>query len=413
MSSQPDSHAPQAAILWDGLDDAPWRTEGLAPECSHPREWEMEMTRADFDPLSLFPSEGGATADVHSEGAYPPPGVHTRKPAPAPARQADPVAERDESEALEDLREQLCQTVATIQDSLQEASALRTDLYQVRGLALRLTQDYETIKEASREARESSGTAMAAIKALEQRLAACDVLAEAFTHKAVEAAKHVGERPVVDASRRSAGGRTPGSQSSKLLGRTTALEARVPERVRTSIARSSGSLLTRLPSWAVAHRADLLARVGVLALVSLANIGSAGDVDRTAERPAQPIPSASIPWTPGTMMLVAAGTGTPLGRHSREGAFETPPVRATEFMGTLAVQSDPVGAAVFLNRRLVGATPLRMPRLSAGSHAVWVERAGYERWTAAILVPANKLTEVSVRLRRDAPARLGELAKAP
>lgn len=82
-------------------------------------------------------------------------------------------------------------------------------------------------------------------------------------------------------------------------------------------------------------------------------------------------------------------------------------------MGTLVVASDPLGAAVFLDRRLVGTTPLRKPRLSAGSHAVWVERAGYERWTAAILVPADKLTEVSVRLRREAQARVGELAKAP
>jgi hypothetical protein len=167
-------------------------------------------------------------------------------------------------------------------------------------------------------------------------------------------------------------------------------------------------LVTQTPSWAVRHRAHGLGGLGVLALVSFILMRSVGEVDRIGTNEvvpqAQPALNASSPGTPGTMTSsVATSTQTAvtaLEQLSREAEFEKPPVRAREFIGTLAVQSDPAGAAVFINRRPVGTTPLRVRRLSAGSHAVWVEREGYERWTAAVLVPADRLTRVNVRLRR-------------
>jgi len=54
-----------------------------------------------------------------------------------------------------------------------------------------------------------------------------------------------------------------------------------------------------------------------------------------------------------------------------------------------------------IDRRKVGVTPMSLPSLRAGSYALWIERDGYVRWTAAITVPAYKITHVSARLDRE------------
>src|SRR5262249_45248046 len=41
-----------------------------------------------------------------------------------------------------------------------------------------------------------------------------------------------------------------------------------------------------------------------------------------------------------------------------------------DFFGSLTVESEPAGAAVFVNRELVGATPITLSELRAGSRAV-------------------------------------------
>src|SRR5262249_51467326 len=71
------------------------------------------------------------------------------------------------------------------------------------------------------------------------------------------------------------------------------------------------------------------------------------------------------------------------------------------FAGTLTLRSKPDGALVFINRQPVGHTPLRLPRLRAGSHVVWMELAGYQRWTAAVHVPSDRVTRVVAALERD------------
>jgi hypothetical protein len=74
-------------------------------------------------------------------------------------------------------------------------------------------------------------------------------------------------------------------------------------------------------------------------------------------------------------------------------------VRSSNFMGTLEIQSDPPGASVFINRERVGETPLQIADLRAGSHVIWVEREGYERWTAAVRMVAGTVTRVDVTLQ--------------
>jgi hypothetical protein len=73
----------------------------------------------------------------------------------------------------------------------------------------------------------------------------------------------------------------------------------------------------------------------------------------------------------------------------------TPPVYA----GDLAVQSNPAGGTVFIDHRRVGETPLRLSRLTAGSHVIWIESEGHARWTAAVQVNTDKLVNVSATLQ--------------
>jgi hypothetical protein len=70
-----------------------------------------------------------------------------------------------------------------------------------------------------------------------------------------------------------------------------------------------------------------------------------------------------------------------------------------QFVGVLAIKSVPTGAAVFINQQHVGDTPLQLTRLRAGSHVIRIEHKGYERWTTAVLVPADKQTLVSATLQ--------------
>lgn len=72
-----------------------------------------------------------------------------------------------------------------------------------------------------------------------------------------------------------------------------------------------------------------------------------------------------------------------------------------EFVGTLSIDTVPTGGEVFINRRSVGKAPVRLPGLRAGSHLVWIERAGYRRFTRVVTVPADQVTRVSVALERD------------
>jgi PEGA domain len=70
-----------------------------------------------------------------------------------------------------------------------------------------------------------------------------------------------------------------------------------------------------------------------------------------------------------------------------------------QYVGALTVDSAPAGSSVFVDRQLVGNTPLELTRLRAGSHVVRIERDGYDRWTTAVQVAADKQTRVSARLQ--------------
>jgi PEGA domain len=186
------------------------------------------------------------------------------------------------------------------------------------------------------------------------------------------------------------------------------------------------------------HHAAVIGGLGVVVLVSFIVSRSLGDANQIGGQPvvshAQPgsassalvLPevtrSTTVPSLPRPM-LITAGPTTGIAKTTTAQPLlkaqpplkpqppvdaQSPPttVRSPEFIGTLDVQSDPMGAAVFINRQLVGETPLRLPQLRAGSHVIWIEREGYQRWTAAVRVVADTVTRVDVKLQLE-PVRSG------
>lgn len=63
--------------------------------------------------------------------------------------------------------------------------------------------------------------------------------------------------------------------------------------------------------------------------------------------------------------------------------------------GVLFVDSRPRGAQVFVDGRLVGTTPLRVPELRIGSHVVRLELSGHRRWSTSASVSATRETRVT------------------
>jgi len=77
-----------------------------------------------------------------------------------------------------------------------------------------------------------------------------------------------------------------------------------------------------------------------------------------------------------------------------------PAASSAGFHGALFVVSEPAGARVFVNGRLVGETPLDLHDVPVGSRVVRVEADGYEAWATAIRVVANQQTRINAALRR-------------
>jgi hypothetical protein len=104
---------------------------------------------------------------------------------------------------------------------------------------------------------------------------------------------------------------------------------------------------------------------------------------------------------PAVVPLLASSRGAATASAApRVAAAGRPPAEESDskFVGSLAVTSDPPGAAVLIDRRRVGQTPLQLPGVQSGSRVVWIERDGYVRWTAAVQVAAGRVTRVSARL---------------
>jgi hypothetical protein len=74
-----------------------------------------------------------------------------------------------------------------------------------------------------------------------------------------------------------------------------------------------------------------------------------------------------------------------------------------QYYGSLAVDSEPRGAGVFLNGEHVGTTPLLLDSLLVGSRVVRVALGGHESWSRAITVVSDQRTDVVAALRQSRP----------
>jgi len=117
-----------------------------------------------------------------------------------------------------------------------------------------------------------------------------------------------------------------------------------------------------------------------------AQLAAPGSNPAPAQSPAPPaataIPIAAPVTRVSTPPTVSFSKGEP-----------RPPARTVSYVGTLTIDSEP-GGEVFIDRASAGHTPLRMEKLKAGSHLVWIERDGYRRWTRVVEVPADRVSRV-------------------
>ncbi len=106
-----------------------------------------------------------------------------------------------------------------------------------------------------------------------------------------------------------------------------------------------------------------------------------------------PSPPARVP---ARVPARAPARVVPVPVAARAPAPDTPvkPDTPIKYVGSLSIDSKPGDGEVFLNRESAGRTPLRLNDLKAGSHLIWVERAGYRRWTRVVQVPSNRVTRL-------------------
>jgi len=123
-----------------------------------------------------------------------------------------------------------------------------------------------------------------------------------------------------------------------------------------------------------------------------AKADAAAATSAPAPRPAAPAPhpAAVTPHRP-------ARAAAPPARPARTAPARTPPAGAK---AVLTVESRPSGAKVFIDGRLIGITPLQLPDVNEGAHAIRLERDGYRRWASSVHVVASERNRVTASLER-------------
>ena len=137
---------------------------------------------------------------------------------------------------------------------------------------------------------------------------------------------------------------------------------------------------------------------------------SAPPVEASSAKPA-PSPKADVPVSQPVVeppavaprVVIPAAAVTPVRDvQARDTPARDAPVRVAappaarpivNYVGTLSIDADPAGD-VFIDRKAVGKTPMRAENLKAGSHLVWIERDGYQRFTRVVQVPADRVTRL-------------------
>jgi len=105
---------------------------------------------------------------------------------------------------------------------------------------------------------------------------------------------------------------------------------------------------------------------------------------------APPAPAPAAKKKPAPSPVAAATTRKPPPATTKPAAF----------VGSLSVSSRPAGATVTLDGRVVGVTPLTLPEVAAGSHAVRLQLEGYRIWSVSAQVVTGQAKRVNASLER-------------
>ena len=115
--------------------------------------------------------------------------------------------------------------------------------------------------------------------------------------------------------------------------------------------------------------------------------------------PATPTPAAPAPTRPAP--ATAAAEPRPVRPEtSRTKPRPVPAPEATPAAGpgSMEVLSRPSGAQVYVDGSLVGRTPLSLPMMEPGSHAVRIALPGHQRWVTSVVVRPGDRTRVAASL---------------
>jgi serine/threonine protein kinase len=142
------------------------------------------------------------------------------------------------------------------------------------------------------------------------------------------------------------------------------------------------------------------------AAAPVANVANVATGAREPAPPADPPPPATAVARPTAPAAAAPAprAAPPAAAPSRSPrpavAVRPAPAPPTPATATLLVDSRPAGANVFLDGRLIGTTPLSLPNVAAGDHAVRIELAGYNQWAASVSLDGGERRRVAASLER-------------
>jgi serine/threonine protein kinase len=102
---------------------------------------------------------------------------------------------------------------------------------------------------------------------------------------------------------------------------------------------------------------------------------------------------------PTQSLTIALKRPAPAKKASAAPASQAPRTTAG-IGGALVVMSRPDGAKVFLDGKLIGTTPMSLPSIAAGEHAIRLERDGYKPWTSTVRVAGPGQSRVTASLER-------------
>jgi hypothetical protein len=101
--------------------------------------------------------------------------------------------------------------------------------------------------------------------------------------------------------------------------------------------------------------------------------------------------------TPSRTLSVQLKRNAPAPRGATTTSKPPPPKPAAPkpFLGTVYVDSRPRGARVFLDGKMVGVTPIRIPDVAIGSHVIRLQLEGHRDWSTSARVVAGEEERVT------------------